>query len=98
MNIVKTRIGTELRIQLEGRLDTVTAPELEAELNELESDITTLDLDLEALTYMSSAGLRVILGLQKLMTTQGKMVVHNVNDVIMDIFEVTGFADVLTIE
>lgn len=98
MNIVKTRIGSELRIELDGRLDAVTALELEVELNELESDVTRLDLDLECLTYMSSAGLRVILGFQRAMNNQGTMVVHNVNDVIMDIFEVTGFADVLTIQ
>lgn len=96
MNIEKNLSGTELTVALKGRLDTVTAPVLEKELKENYGSITALVLDFKKLEYISSAGLRVILGAQKAMS--GKLVVKNVNDIVMEVFEVTGFADILTIE
>ena len=98
MNISKTVSGTVLNISLEGRLDTPTAPQLEAELKQSMEGITQLELDFDKLEYLSSAGLRVILGAQKTMNKQGKMVVRHVNETIMEVFEVTGFIDILTIE
>ena len=98
MNIKKTVEGTTLNIALEGRLDTTTAPQLEAELNRSLDAVTKLNLDFEALEYLSSAGLRVILAAQKVMNKQGKMVIRHVNETIMEVFEVTGFVDILTIE
>ena len=85
-------------LALEGRLDTTTAPELEAVLKESLNGVGALVLDMEGLVYLSSAGLRVILGAQKQMNRQGNMVVRYVNDTIMEVFEVTGFTDILTIE
>lgn len=85
-----------MNVALEGRLDTTTAPELEAEL-QLEG-ITELVLDFEKLDYVSSAGLRVLLATQKVMNRQGSMLISNVNEGIMEIFEITGFVDILTIE
>lgn len=96
MKIEKKQEGTTLTVQLDGRLDTTTAPELEVVLKEL-GDIKELILDFEKLEYISSAGLRVVLGAQKTMNKQGSMKVANVNDTIMEIFEVTGFADILTV-
>lgn len=98
MNINKTVNATELTLALEGRLDTATAPALEAELNQSLSGITKLVLDFSSLEYLSSAGLRVLLSAQKTMNKQGGMIVKNVNETINEIFEVTGFCDVLTIE
>ncbi len=96
MDIVKNANGEALEVVLKGRLDTTTAPELEAAL-ELDG-ITDLALDFEGLEYISSAGLRVILAAQKKMSAQGKMVIKNVNDTIKEVFEITGFIDILTIE
>ena len=98
MKIEKTLQGKELTIKLEGRLDTSTAPELETEIKGSTDEVELLVLDLEALEYISSAGLRVVLGAQKKMNAQGRMIVKNVNDTVMEIFEITGFTDVLTIE
>lgn len=98
MNINKTVNGNQLEIALEGRLDTSTAPTLETELNGSLAGIEKLVLDFSLLDYLSSAGLRVLLGAQKIMNKQGEMIVRNVNETIMEIFEVTGFCDVLTIE
>ena len=98
MTITKHTEGKKLTIALEGRLDTTTAPELEAELNASLDGVTDLTLDLEQLLYLSSAGLRVILSAQKRMNKQGQMVVRHVNETIMEVFEVTGFVDILTIE
>ncbi len=98
MNINKTVNGNQLEIALEGRLDTATSPTLETELNGSLAGIEKLVLDFSLLDYLSSAGLRVLLGAQKIMNKQGEMIVRNVNDTIMEIFEVTGFCDVLTIE
>lgn len=98
MTIVKTTEGTALTMALEGRLDTTTAPQLEAALNESIGDAASLTMDFEKLEYISSAGLRVLLAAQKLMNKQGSMVLKNVCADIMDVFEITGFSDILTIE
>lgn len=98
MNINKITNGNELAIALEGRLDTATAPRLEDELNQSIGGVEKLVFDFASLEYLSSAGLRVLLSAQKIMNKQGKMTVKNVNETIMEIFEVTGFCDVLTIE
>ena len=98
MKIEKQMDATKLTIALEGRLDTMTAPELDKELQGSLSGITQLVFDLTNLEYVSSAGLRVLLSAQKVMSKQGSMVVKNVNEQIMEVFEVTGFTDILTIE
>lgn len=98
MNIIKNTEGKTLNIALEGRLDTTTAPQLEAEFKQSIADNEELNLDFAKLEYISSAGLRVLLAAQKVMNKQGKMIIRNVNDVISEVFEVTGFADILTIE
>ena len=98
MRIEKHINGAELTLTLTGRLDTTTAPQLESELRSSLGGVEKLMLDFEKLEYLSSAGLRVLLGAQKVMNRQGSMVVKHVNDTIMEIFEVTGFVDVLTIE
>ena len=98
LNITKTIKNTEADFALEGRLDTVTAPELEKELKASLDGVTELRIDFEKLDYISSAGLRVLLSAQKQMTKQGTMTLHHVNQTIMEIFEVTGFSDILTIE
>jgi len=97
MTIHKTQTGTELTVTLSGRLDTTTAPQLEAELKSSLEGVTALTLDFKELEYISSAGLRVLLSAQKVMMRQGKMVVCNVNETILEVFEVTGFSDVLTL-
>lgn len=98
MNIIKKTEGTTLALALEGRLDTTTAPQLEAELKSSLDGVTALNLDFEKLEYLSSAGLRVLLAAQKVMNKQGTMVIRHVNDTIHEVFEVTGFLDILTIE
>lgn len=98
MNIIKTTENKTLNIAPEGRLDTTTAPQLEAELKQSISDNEKLIFDFAKLEYISSAGLRVLLAAQKVMNKQGEMVIRNVNDVIAEVFEVTGFSDILTIE
>ena len=98
MTITTTRNGSALTLQLEGRLDTTTSPQLEAELSASLDGVKQLTLDLQQLAYLSSAGLRVILGAKKRMNKQGQMVVRHVNETIMEVFEVTGFVDILTIE
>lgn len=98
MTITKEQEGNALTIRLEGRLDTVTSPELEKELMGALDDVTELTFDLEDLIYISSAGLRVLLSSQKIMNDKGTMKVIHVNNDIMEIFEVTGFTEVLTIE
>lgn len=97
MEIIKTKNDALLNVKIEGRLDTVTAPELEKEMENL-SDVKTLELDLIKLEYISSAGLRVLLALQKTMNKQGKMVIKNVCPEVLEVFEITGFSDILTIE
>ncbi len=98
MTITKKTEGTALIISLEGRLDTSTAPELEAELNTSLNGVSVLTLDLADLLYLSSAGLRVILAAQKRMNKQGSMTVTHVCDEIMEVFEITGFVDILNIK
>ena len=98
LNINKTIENGNALFNLEGRLDTVTAPELEKELKGSLDGVTSLTLDFGKLEYISSAGLRVLLAAQKLMTKQGTMKLTGVNDTIMEIFDVTGFTDILTIE
>lgn len=98
MNIIKKQEGTTLTIALEGRLDTVTSPQLEGELRTAVNGVTDLIFDLSALEYVSSAGLRVLLSAQKVMSKQGKMTIRNVKPEIMDIFDVTGFVDILNIQ
>ena len=98
MTISKERNESALVLALEGRLDTVTAPELEKELKDSLDGVNELTLNFAGLDYISSAGLRVLLSTQKAMEKKGKMKVTHVNETIMEIFEVTGFSDILTIE
>ncbi len=98
LNITKNANGNALKIILEGRLDTTTAPQLEAELSTALSGVIDLKFDLEKLEYISSAGLRVLLSTQKTMNKQGKMVISNASAEVKEIFDVTGFSDILTIE
>ena len=97
LNIEKNTNETGLTVALTGRLDTVTAPELEKELHALRPGLTELKLDFAKLDYISSAGLRVLLSAQKVMNKQGEMTLTNVSETVMEIFEVTGFSDILTI-
>lgn len=98
MEIIKTAQEKELNMALIGRLDTTTAPQLETELRNSLDGVEKLVLDFEKLDYISSAGLRVILSAQKAMNKQGKMIICHVNADIMEVFEITGFSDILTIE
>ena len=98
MTIEQTRNENTLTVALAGRLDTTTAPELEEALFGALDGVEELILDLEALDYISSAGLRVLLSVQKRMNRQGSMKVRNANEMIAEIFEVTGFSDILTVE
>jgi len=98
LNTTKTVEDGKAVFSLEGRLDTVTAPDLEKDLKATLDGISDLTLDFEKLAYISSAGLRVLLSAQKQMSRQGSMRLLNVNETIMEIFEVTGFSDILTIE
>jgi anti-sigma B factor antagonist len=97
MTITKSQNAAELTLTLAGRLDTTTAPQLEAELKQSISGITLLTFDMSALEYISSAGLRVLLSAQKVMNKQGEMLVRGANETVMEVFEVTGFSDVLTL-
>ena len=98
LNINKEQNGGLLTVALEGRLDTVTAPELEGELTASLDGTEELVLDMKDLEYISSAGLRVLLSAQKNMSGKGSMKLINVNETVMEILEVTGFTDILTIE
>ena len=98
MTIEKNLNGTELTVTITGRLDTTTAPQLEAEIKQSIAGVEKLVFDFAELDYISSAGLRVLLAAQKTMAKQGEMVIRNVNETINEIFEVTGFIDILTIE
>ena len=98
MTIEKIMNNAELTLVLEGRLDTITAPQLEEALKERLEGVQKLVLDFKALEYISSAGLRVLLMAQKAMNKQGTMVIRNVNETISEVFDITGFADLLTIE
>jgi anti-sigma B factor antagonist len=98
LDIKKTLEGSALNVVLDGRLDTTTAPELEQQIKDDIEGVKELTFDMANLDYISSAGLRVLLSCQKIMTKQGSMVVKNVSEEVMEIFEVTGFSDILTIE
>ena len=97
MTISRNKDGASLTLAVEGRLDTITAPELEAVLKEELDGVGELTFDFSTLDYISSAGLRVLLSAQKRMNAQGSMKVTGVSEIIMEIFEVTGFCDILTI-
>lgn len=98
MTINKVANGNELLISLEGRLDTTTAPQLDEELKTALDGVEKLEFDFSKLEYISSAGLRALLSAQKVMNKQGSMVIKNVSEEINEIFEVTGFVDILTIQ
>lgn len=98
MTLNKKLDGSVLTISVEGRLDTTTAPELEKELKTSLDGVTELIMDFSDLSYISSAGLRVLLSAQKTMSKQGSMKVTHVNEMVMEVFEVTGFVDILNIE
>lgn len=98
MEIKKELNGEELKVTVSGRLDTTTAPTLEEELKGSLDGVKDLVIDFKDLEYISSAGLRVLLVLQRIMSKQGTMRVIDVNETVMEIFEVTGFSDILTIE
>lgn len=98
MTINKNVTGTTLTVEVEGRLDTMTAPELEKALKDSLDGMTELVLDFANLEYVSSAGLRVLLSAQKIMNKQGSMVIRHVCETVMEVFEVTGFSDILTVE
>ena len=98
MDINKTVDGTTVTLAVSGRLDTTTSPELEAAVDECISACKLLVFDFANLDFISSAGLRVLLKAQKIMNKQGSMLVKNSNDVVLEVFEVTGFIDILTVE
>lgn len=98
MKIVKQTDGSALTIALVGRLDTTTSPELEREIKSNISEVTELFFDFSELEYISSAGLRVLLAAQKIMNKQGKLVIRHVNEAVLEVFDITGFSDILTIE
>ncbi|MBQ7739892.1 MAG: STAS domain-containing protein [Eubacterium sp.] len=98
MDINKIKKGTSLTLEVEGRLETTTAPQLDAAVKEEIEGIDELIFDFSKLDYISSAGLRILLSAQKAMNTRGKMKVTGVNEIVNEIFEVTGFSDIITIE
>lgn len=98
MKMNQVQEGNILKVEIEGRLDTATSPQLEAALLEVIDDIKELIFDFSKLEYISSAGLRILLMMQKKMMKQGSMVIRHVNEIVAEVFEVTGFSDILTIE
>ena len=98
MTVTKKLEGSKLTAQIEGRLDTNTTPEAEKELTGSLDNVKELILDFKNLDYISSAGLRLLLMLQKKMNAQGSMKICNANAIVKEIFEVTGFSDVLTVK
>lgn len=96
MNIIKNKEAEKFTVALEGRLDTTTAPAFDEVIMEALNGVTEFVIDMTKLEYISSAGLRVILKAQKIMTARGKMVLTGVNESVMEVFEITGFADILT--
>ena len=98
MNIKKKKEGNTLNIIISGRIDTVTAPEVDSFVNQNLDGVESLILDFKEVNYVSSAGLRVLLSLQKKMMVKGEMKLVNVNDAVNDVFEVTGFDEILTYE
>ncbi len=95
MNIKKVKNGTDLTILVNGRIDTVTAPEFESAVKTELDGVKALTIDFKNVNYISSAGLRVLLSLQKKMMKQGEMKLINVSDTVNDVFEVTGFDEIL---
>ncbi|MCR5292577.1 MAG: STAS domain-containing protein [Eubacterium sp.] len=98
MNIAKNRNRSTLEILLEGRLDTVTSPDLDVVIKDSLDGVTELIFDLDKLEYISSSGLRTLLAAQKIMNKQGTMKIVDANEMVMEIFEVTGFIDILNVE
>ena len=98
MTITEERNNNLITLKIEGRLDTTTAPALDKTVNEDLGEVKSLVIDLAGLEYISSAGLRVLLGAQKKMLQCGAMKVTNVGEAVMEVFEMTGFADILNIE
>ncbi len=98
MTITKKMEGTTLVIALEGRLDTMTSPQLEAELKESLDGAESLTMDMSNLDYISSAGLRVLLTAHKAMSSKGGLKLTNVNEIVREVLDVTSFSDILTIE
>lgn len=98
LNIKNAKDGNKLLIELDGRLDTTTAPQLEEKINSEIGGVSELTFELKGLEYISSAGLRVLLSAQKIMNKQGTMVVKNASEEVLEIFEVTGFSDIFTIQ
>lgn len=98
MKMNQVQEGNILKVEIEGRLDTATSPQLEAALLEVIDDVKELIFDFSKLEYISSAGLRILLMMQKKMMKQGSMVIRHVNEIVAEVFEVTGFSDILTIE
>jgi anti-sigma B factor antagonist len=98
MKIIREENNTSLILKLEGRLDTTTSKELETAINDSFEGKTDVELDFSKLEYISSAGLRVVLIAQKRMNKQGNMKITNINDMVREVFEITGFMDILTIE
>ena len=98
MTFNKISEDNQMILSLSGRLDAANAPRLGTELKNSINGVEKLVFDFKELEYISSAGLRVLLSTQKVMNKQGKMIVRNVNDTIADVFEITGFVDILTIE
>lgn len=97
MTITKNTVEQQITLAIVGRIDTTTAPEFEKEIDAL-TDATDLVLDFAGVEYISSAGLRVVLKAQKMMNAQGKMKLTNVNDDVMEVFDITGFIDILDIQ
>jgi len=98
MTITKSQEGKNVTLALEGRLDTVTSPELEAELKQCMEGADSLTMDFSKLEYISSAGLRVLLSAHKTMSRKGGMTIKHVNEIVSEVFDVTGFADILNIQ
>lgn len=98
MEVTKEAKNNELLICVSGRLDTTSSPVLEKELSEIEDNITTVILDFAKLEYVSSSGLRIILSLQKQMNKKGKLIIRNVGNMVKEVFDITGFSSILTIE
>ena len=98
MEIKKDKNGSAMKLTVSGRLDTTTAPDLEKEVRDSIEGVDELTFDFEGLEYISSAGLRVLLATQKIMNKQGTMKVVSVSGPVMEVFEITGFSEILTIE
>ncbi|MEE1261780.1 STAS domain-containing protein [Ruminococcus sp.] len=98
MNIKRKKEGSNLSVTVNGRIDTATAPAFEAEVKPYLDGVTNLTIDFKDVNYVSSAGLRVLLSLQKKMMVQGEMKLINVSEAVNDVFEVTGFDEILTYE